>query len=158
MKLLDCLDHGAGVAPSPIGRSEIQMLVDYFTAWNDHDIDAILGLLTDDATYDGPSAGGDFGGRAPRREIHWLWTSFPDLWFEIESLDRHDDKSAVAQWIMHGSNTGPIFGLEATGLPIRVAGVDIFRFRNGLIAGIRSRFDSVDLVRQLGIDVHLRRG
>jgi hypothetical protein len=52
MKLLDCLDHGAGVAPGSVGRSEIQTLVDYFTAWNDHDIDAILGLLTDDATYD----------------------------------------------------------------------------------------------------------
>ncbi|MGE0283680.1 MAG: ester cyclase [Rhizobiaceae bacterium] len=153
MKLLDSLDQTTSCARRSRDRSDIRILVDYFTAWNDHDVNAILGLLTDDATYVGPLATDQLGGRALRREIDWLWAAFPDLWFEIESLDHHDDESAVAQWLMHGTNTQPILGRAATHRRIRLAGADFFRFRDGLIAGIRSHFDSVDLVRQLGIDV-----
>jgi steroid delta-isomerase-like uncharacterized protein len=158
MKLLDSFEQMTACAVRRWGHSDIQILVDYFTAWNDHDVNAILNLLTDDASYVGPMATDELGGRALRREMDWLWASFPDLWFEIESLDHHDDDSAVAQWVMHGTNTGPILGFAATGRRVRLAGADFFRFRNGSIAGIRSHFDSVDMVRQLGIDVLIRRG
>jgi len=158
MRLLDSLDQTTGCAAPPHRRADIQILVDYFSAWNDHDVSAILSLLTDDATYVGPMATDQLGGRALRREIDWLWASFPDLWFDIESLDRHDDESAVAQWVMHGTNTGPILGFGPTHRRVRLAGADFFRFRHGLISGIRSHFDSVNLVRQLGIDIVIRRG
>lgn len=157
MKLLDSLDQTTAGATRSRRRHDIQILVDYFTAWNDHHVNAILRLLTDDATYVGPLAADQLGGRALRREIDWLWAAFPDLWFEIEGLDRHDDEGAVAQWVMHGTNTKPILGLAATHRRIRLAGADFFRFRDGLIAGIRSHFDSVDLVRQLGVDVLIRK-
>lgn len=157
MKLLDSLDLATGCAARPRRRNDIQILVDYFTAWNDHDGGAILGLLAPDVTYEGPTAADELGGRALRREIDWLWSSFPDLWFEIGSLDRLDDDSAVAQWVMHGTNTRPVLGLAATHRRIRLPGVDFFRFRDGLIAGIRTHFDSAGLVRQLGIDVWMRR-
>lgn len=158
MRLLDSLDHTTGCAARLHHRTDIRILVDYFSAWNDHDVNAILSLLTDDATYVGPMASDGLGGRALRREIDWLWASFPDLWFEVESLDQHDDQGAVAQWVMHGTNTGPALGLPATHRRVRLAGADFFRFRDGLIAGVRSHFDSVNLVRQLGLDVVIRRG
>lgn len=158
MKLLDSMDHTAGCAVYPPRRCGIHLMVAYYTAWNNHDVDEVLTLLADDATYSGPFAGDALGGRALRREMDWLWASFPDLWFEIESLDRHDDRSAVAQWIMHGTNTQPILGLAATGRSVTLGGANFFRFRDGMIAGIKSHFDSVSLIRQLGIDVMMRRG
>ena len=66
MKLLDSLDHTTSCTGHR--RSEIQILVDYFTAWNDRDAETILGLLADDATYEGPAGGNELGSLVLRRQ------------------------------------------------------------------------------------------
>jgi hypothetical protein len=52
-ELLDCLDHTCRrCAAYPARQMRYpRWWTRTITAWNDHDVDAILGLLADDATY-----------------------------------------------------------------------------------------------------------
>ena len=47
--------------------------------------------------------------------------------------------------------TGPMSGLEPTGKHVRMYGVCVYRFRDGLIAEHRIVFDSLEFVQQLGL-------
>jgi hypothetical protein len=59
----------------------------------------------------------------------------------------------IAPWRMTGTNTGPIDppGFAATGRSIDLEGVDHWWFREGLIARYRADYDSLGLMRQLGL-------
>ena len=87
----------------------------YFDAWNDRDPTAVVDALTADGTYEDPVTAAPIGGDALVGYISGLLVGFPDLSFEIESIDATSDTGAVARWRMQGTNTGPMPGGPATG-------------------------------------------
>ncbi|MFO1209119.1 MAG: ester cyclase [Amaricoccus sp.] len=125
----------------------------YFDAWICRDADAVLASMTDDGTYEDPGTGGPIAGDALRGYMQGLWTAFPDLTFEEESLAETGPASAAAQWRMRGTNSGPIAGMPPTGRPIHTRGADFFTLREGRIATVAGYFDSAAVPRQLGLDV-----
>src|SRR5262249_1579701 len=84
-----------------------------------------------------------------------VWVAFPDLRFD-EGDDPHRTASGddVAwAWRMRGTNTGPIDppGFAATGRAIEIAGVDLWRMRDGRIAHLRVVDDFNAIAVQLGL-------
>ncbi|MFZ5711183.1 MAG: ester cyclase [Pseudomonadota bacterium] len=125
----------------------------YFAAWIAHDADAILSTLGPEGTYEDPGTGGPIKGEAFRAYVTGLWSAFPDLTFRIESHAATGPSTSAAQWVMRGTNTGPMRGAPPTGRTVEVRGADFFAFRDGRIASVTGYFDSAAVPRQIGLDV-----
>ena len=50
---------------------------------------------------------------------HAFYTAFPDLRHEIEQVVATEDR-AVVRFVLHGTHTGTLFGIPATGRPVRI--------------------------------------
>ena len=125
----------------------------YLKAWNDRDAEAILATLDDGGTYQDPSTGGPISGDAFRAYVTGLWSGFPDLSFEEESLGETGPDRAAAQWIMRGTNTGSMMGLPPTGKKVELRGADFFALRNGKIQTVTGYFDKGEVPRQIGLNI-----
>ena len=125
----------------------------YFDAWNRHDADGIIGLFTETGTYSDPTTVGPLQGPAIGAYAAGLWDSFPDLRFEIVSAAETSEGVIAAQWVMLGTNDGPMSGLPPTGKPIALPGADFVTVCDGRIASVAGYFDSGALPRQLGMQV-----
>lgn len=86
----------------------------FMGAWNAHDVDAIMALMTDDCVFE-PSFGPDPWGVRYRGE-------------ELGHLV--GDDHAVVEWVTTGT--------PADGKPFTVHGCDILTLRNGKISAKRS--------------------
>jgi steroid delta-isomerase-like uncharacterized protein len=125
----------------------------YLDGWITRDADAILASLTEDGTYEDPGTAGPISGEALRDYVTGLWSAFPDLTFEVESLVETGRDTAAAQWVMLGTNTGSMSGLPPTGKSVRLPGADFFTLRDSKVSSVRGYFDSAAVPRQLGLDV-----
>ncbi|KFG67605.1 nuclear transport factor 2 family protein [Microvirga sp. BSC39] len=108
----------------------ISVLDDFAAAWNRHDPDAILSMMTEDCVFEasrGPDVKGTiFTGRAAvRRGIEEVFATFPDArWNNPKHFIAGD--RGVSEWVF--TATGP------DGAHVEVQGCDIFTFRHGKIA------------------------
>jgi hypothetical protein len=84
-------------------------------------------------------------------------TGFPDLSFDVVSVATTSDTSVVVQWVMHGTNTGPMPGGPATGGTIALPGVDLIEYDPGAdrITKVVGYFDSATMLHQLGLQAHV---
>lgn len=109
---------------------DITFLTDFAAAWNRHDIDALMSFMTDDCVFyavAGPDLQGRaFHGRAAVREGFQLaWQTFPDAaWVDGEHFVCGD----------RGVSESTFRGTRADGSRIEARMVDVFTFRDGLIA------------------------
>jgi steroid delta-isomerase-like uncharacterized protein len=108
----------------------IARLQDFADAFNRHDVDAIMALMTDDCVFQA-SAGPDecgqrFEGRdAVRAAFVDVWTTFPDAhWGGARHFVCGD--RGVSEWTFTGT--------RADGARVAVLGCDLFHFRDGRIA------------------------
>lgn len=129
----------------------------YFDAWNAGDGSAVVAALTPGGTYEDPTTGGPLAGDALASSVTGVATGFPDLSFEIVSVQPTSDTSAVAQWVMHGTNTGPMPGGPATGGTIALPGVDLFEYDTSTdrLAKVTGYFDTATMLGQLGLQAHI---
>ena len=106
------------------------MLQEFADAFNRHDVDAIMALMTDDCVFEA-SAGSEVcgarsqGQEAVRQAFTQVWTTFPDAHW---GHDRHfvcGDRG-VSEWIFTGTRTD--------GARVEVNGCDLFLIRDGKIA------------------------
>ena len=124
-------------------------------AWNNHDGDALAQLVTEDVEFFDPAIG-TVHGRPPVAEwVRQCSRAFPDYRFEEPEPPyiAGDRPKAIVPWVMRATNTGPIDppGFAPTGKSIVLEGVDHWWFRGGLVARYRADYDSLGLMRQLGI-------
>ena len=101
-------------------------LIDRFnTVFNEHDVDGIMGLMTDDVIFENTSPAPDGeryqGQAAVRRFWEEFFSASPDAVFETEDIFATDDRCLV-RWVYRWSTTG------------HIRGVDVFRIRDGKIA------------------------
>ena len=124
----------------------------YFDAWNSRDPEAISAAFAADGVYTDPVSG-TIPGAAAGQYAQGLFDSFPDLSFEITSAAQTSETSVAAEWIMRGTNLGPIRGAPPTGKAIELRGSDFIQVDNDRIRSVHGYFDSGALPRQLGLQV-----
>lgn len=107
-----------------------QLLQRFADAWNDHDMDALMSMMTEDCVFE-PSAGNAVNGerhegqRAVRAAYEAVFAQYPDAhWANA----RHfvTGNRGVSEWTFTGTRTD--------GSRVEVTGCDLFTFRNGQIA------------------------
>ena len=107
----------------------VQTLAAFSDAWNRHDVDALMGFMSDDCVFQtaaGPDACGTrhVGRDAVRAAFAATWAAIPDAQWE---RGRHhvDGDFGVSEWTFTGT--------AADGSRIETDGVDLFSFANGRI-------------------------
>ncbi len=107
-----------------MGDSELQDLVDRFNqAWNDHDLDGALALCVEDCVFESTGPFPDGERHEGKDAVRAAWKPIfdnPHSHFTTEELILGDDR-AVQRW-RYDWDDG------------HVRGVDVFRFRRGLVA------------------------
>jgi steroid delta-isomerase-like uncharacterized protein len=129
----------------------------YFDAWNDHDPEAVVSALSSGGTYEDPTTGGPLGGDALADNVSTLLTGFPDVCFDLVSVATTGDSTAAAQWVMRGTNTGPMPQGPATGQAIALPGADFIDYdpASDKLAKVVGYFDTATMLGQLGLQAHI---
>jgi steroid delta-isomerase-like uncharacterized protein len=125
-------------------------------AWDSRDPDQILALCTDDIGWYDPALPQPIRGRAA---VHEFLTStlrgFPDVKFTPigDAYLRLDEEAAALHWRVDGTMLGPVDppGLAPTGRRIDGEGIDLYRFREGLLAEYTTVYDLSDWMRTMGL-------
>lgn len=108
----------------------LNLLQRFADAWNRHDLDALMSMMTDDCVFDA-SAGSEVNGernegaQAVRAAYAAVFETFPDAHW---ASARHFVAGArgVSEWTFTGT--------RQDGKRVEVTGCDLFTFRDGKIA------------------------
>ena len=133
-----------------------EMVSRWLEAWNTHEPDRVLGLLTEDVQLRDDSWPTPMHGHAQVREfLHALWRAMPDMTFEL--IDGPyavpGDARASFRWRGSGTFTGPMDppGFAPTGRSWEIDGADFHHYRDARICNLRVAFDMMAVARQLGV-------
>ena len=113
-----------------MGQVSIDLLKRFAEAWNRHDLDALMSMMTDDCVFEA-SAGSDVNGQrseghdAVRAAYAAVFAAFPDAQWRNP---RHfiTGNRGVSEWTFTGTGRD--------GRRVEVNGCDVFTFRDGKIA------------------------
>jgi hydroxyacylglutathione hydrolase len=124
----------------------------YFDALNAHDVDAAVAMWAEGGRE---FVRGQVDVTAPegvRAFVGELFGAVPDVRFEILSTTTEGDRCAL-QWRLTGTFAGPssLGGIEPTGHPVTMEGVDLLTVGDGLIQSNDAFPDSISLPRQIGM-------
>jgi steroid delta-isomerase-like uncharacterized protein len=139
-----------------VDGQELQAFIDrYNAAWNDHDVEAIVSMHTEDSVFENHVTGDlDVGREQIGRAIASIFAVFPDLSFETRRAYVRDDL-VVQEWTARGTHEGTMTraGIEVppTGRKVDYKGMDVIPIRDGLVARKDVYSDSITLLRQLGL-------
>jgi steroid delta-isomerase-like uncharacterized protein len=125
----------------------------YFDAWNQRDPAAIVVTFAEGGTYRDPIVPQGLSGQALATHTAALFAAFPDLSFEIVSAAQVDETTAAAQWVMRGTNSGPLRGTPPTGKTVALPGADFITVADEKICSVQGYFDQKSYLEQLGLQV-----
>lgn len=77
--------------------------------------------------------------------------AFPDLTFDIRHEMTCGEHTSVIEFRASGTHTGPLEGIAPTGRRVEVDVCNVIEVRDGKIALEREYFDSLSMLRQLGV-------
>jgi uncharacterized protein (TIGR02246 family) len=110
---------------------DLEKLLEAFAdAWNRHDVDALMSMMTEDGIFEasaGNSVNGDrhAGQRAVRAAYEAVFAQYPDArWADARHVVKGN--RGVSEWTFTGT--------LHDGRRVEVAGCDLFTFRSGKIA------------------------
>jgi steroid delta-isomerase-like uncharacterized protein len=77
-------------------------------------------------------------------------TAYPDVHFELHFQMADGDK-VLNSWTAHGTHTGELMGIPATGKKTSFSGISIARIKDGKVIEEWSVMDMFSLMQQLGV-------
>ena len=145
------------IAPSI--ESTQELVASWIAAWNSHDPDRVLNLLTDDVEARDDSWPKAMHGHGDVREfVEALWRAVPDMTFELLAGPYviPDEPRASFHWRGTGTFTGRMDppGFAPTGRRWEIDGADFHEYRDGRISRLRVVFDLMSVSRQRGVMPH----
>ena len=114
----------------PADADALALLDRFADAWNRHDLDALMSMMTDDCVFQssaGPQVDGQHsaGPRAVRAAYAAVFEAFPDAQWRSPRHFVAGDR-AVSEWTFTGT--------QQDGKRVEVRGCDLFTLRDGKIA------------------------
>jgi glyoxylase-like metal-dependent hydrolase (beta-lactamase superfamily II)/predicted ester cyclase len=134
------------------GSKTASLARSYFAAIDAHDLDGAVAMWADGGRE---NVRGQVDVTAPegvREFLGQLFEAIPDLRFEVIGTTTQDDRCAV-QYRISGTFAGPgsLGGIEPTGHPVAIEGIDLLTIREGKIQSNDAFPDSISLPRQIGM-------
>ena len=106
--------------------------------FNEGNMDVADEIFAEDFVFHSTSYRGPEGAKEDAIGIR---TAFPDVHMTQEFIVAESDK-VVIRWISRGTH-------EATGIPVEVTGIDIYRMQDGKIAELWQSWDKMGMIQQL---------
>jgi steroid delta-isomerase-like uncharacterized protein len=128
----------------------------WLEAWNSHEADRLLALMTEDIEYRDDSWHKTMRGHADVREfLEATWRATPDMTFELLTGPYviPGEPRAAFHWRGWGTHSGLLDppGFAPTGRRWELDGVDFHEYRDGRVCKLRIAFDMMSASRQLGL-------
>lgn len=114
------------------------------------DLGAVDEYLADDFVNHDPPLGVTADREGMRQVGAMFRAAFPD-WRSEPGLLVGEDDLVVEHFTASGTQHGEIFGVPASGRPVTLPGINIWRVRDGGIVERWGRLDELGLLRQLGL-------
>jgi steroid delta-isomerase-like uncharacterized protein len=123
----------------------------YEEAWNKRRVELLDEIISPShALHDPNLTGSAVGPEAYKRLVTRFITAFPDLRFSVEDIVGEKEKFAVA-WTISGTHKGEYMGIPSTNKTMSVDGITIHHILNGKIMDSYISWDTLGMMRQLGI-------
>ncbi|NAS24620.1 DUF4440 domain-containing protein [Herbidospora sp. NEAU-GS84] len=132
----------------------VQVVHDFFDAYNNHDLDALARFYASDAVSTAPGGVGEGRDQIISYHAH-IWEAFPDARnTTYQTIEDGDVVAALAA--VSGTHRGPFLlaggeVVPATGRRVHVQCCWIFTVESGLIVTHRLYWDQLEAYAQLGI-------
>ena len=128
----------------------IEVARNHFESWNRHDADAIGAAFVQGGTYNNPNADQPLTGAAIGAFAQSVFTAFPDLSLEVISIGDTGGGLVALQWVLRGTNTGPLGGsTPATGRRVTLPGASFIQVEGDKIRWERTYHDRQMVDEQL---------
>lgn len=114
------------------------------------DLTAIDRYLDPAMVNHNPPLGAPAGPEGLRQAATMMRTGCPDWHSDRLHMVAQDDLVAE-HFVASGTHTGPLFGVEPTGATLTLAGINLFRVRDGRIVERWGCLDELGMLRQLGL-------
>jgi steroid delta-isomerase-like uncharacterized protein len=133
-------------------RSAREAALASFEGARNRDLDAIVAPAHPDGYVDDFVAIGEFEGVDAVREFFAeLFAAMPDFDLTIERVVA-DERTAVVKWNARATFTSaPFQGIQPTGRPVELRGVDFFEVEDGMIRRNTVFYDGASFARQIGM-------
>jgi steroid delta-isomerase-like uncharacterized protein len=115
--------------------------------WNNHNIAAFEKYFATDFIVHFPD--GDMNAEQYKGICQAYFAAFPDMHVTANDVLAEGDK-VVKVWTVNSTNTGDFMGIPATGKPMVVKGMEVFRIADGMIAELWVSMDNLGMLIQLG--------
>ncbi len=130
-------------------EKNVRKWMEHVLAENRRDLDRLIDTLAEDAVYEIVPLKKFWRGKEEIREFyHMLWTAMPDVKLDLRSRVA-DENYVVEESHVHGTHTGPLFGIPPSGRYIEFDLVIYFPFRDGEIMGERLYLDVNSITGQV---------
>ena len=78
-----------------------------------------------------------------------LASAAPDSVHDITFIEPVGSDKALVRWKFKGTQTGPLFGMPASGKPFNISGMELWEIKEGKIVGIWHVEELMQLVEQI---------
>ena len=131
-----------------------KVIAAYGEAWNNHNVEAILAMHTEDSVFENHTSGGRGVGRdAIRKILNGVFAAFPDIRFDARRTYVRDGV-VTQEWTATGTLAIPYTKgsttVRPTGDKVSWNGVDVIPFNGNLVARKDVYVDSMGFLRALG--------
>lgn len=114
------------------------------------DLGAVDAYLAEDFINHDPPFGVSADREGMRTAGQMMRAGFPDWHSEMHELIAEGDL-VVERFTARGTQRGEVLGVPPTGRTVSLAGINIFRLRDGLIVERWGRLDDLGMLQQLGL-------
>jgi steroid delta-isomerase-like uncharacterized protein len=119
-------------------------------ALDTHELDVLDEFVAEDLIHHAGLFVDEIGRDALKEDFVALLGAFPDSRWSADVIVATEDRAAV-RWTGRGTHEGEMQGMEPTGLPVVLTGINVYRIDCGQIVEGWSEPDSLGLLRQLGV-------
>jgi steroid delta-isomerase-like uncharacterized protein len=130
-------------------RNLVSLLQPIEHGFNGDHLDLLDEVLAPDLVVHGPVPV-DGGREGLKAALGAIRAAFPDSHVTIDDL-AFGGETIYRRWTIEGTHDGEFFGVPATRRQIRISGVDVDRFEDGVVVEHWSFWDRAELLDQLGV-------
>lgn len=116
--------------------------------WNDGKLDVVDRCYAPDVVDHMPAAGQASSRAAMKQVVADFRAAIPDLRMTLHGTIACGDLG-VDFWTLRGTHHGPLFGMPASGKPVRISGIDMIRVADGRIAELWHVEEMLQLIGQI---------
>jgi len=127
--------------------SDHQLADRYVEMINTHDPDAVDRFVAED--YVNHNAFVADGREANRQFWTVFFAGLPDVRVTMEDLVVSGDR-VVGRFVYRGTHTGDLMGIPATGKPVEMRSIDIWRVQNGMFVEHWDELNLMQVFQQIG--------